>query len=183
MKIKIIISLLTVGFLLANQRASALSITIQANGGSYWNQSGTEWHIRNNDGYCISGRGPCSSSLWYHQWTYNHAGCGPADEEATWTMANTFDAYGKVSAWIDKVDGDMYGAEYTIFFKDPSGPGGIGWVRKPVDQSIYYDEWVELASSLRKISQVELSDLWGTKYACNGVSGKRVLFDEIKHEI
>ncbi len=67
------------------QTASA-ALYYQANGGSYWSQSGSSWNYKSNDGYCVSGRGPCGSNLWYQQWTYNHAGCG-YDEQATWRMS------------------------------------------------------------------------------------------------
>jgi hypothetical protein len=81
-----------------NQSFAALYY--HANGGSYWMQSGSSWNIQYNDGYCVSGRGPCSSSLWYQQWTHNHAGCG-YDEWGHWKMAQIVPYYGKVSAWID----------------------------------------------------------------------------------
>ena len=146
---------------------------ILANGGSYWTQSGTEWHIRNNDGYCISGRGPCGSSLWYHQWSYNHVGCG-LDEWGRWTPPTVMAVGGEVSAWIDDVHGTMYGADYNVEH------GGASDLRVSINQYLANDEWVPIASGITYINDVMLTDGWSYLYICNSISNKQVLFDEMR---
>lgn len=157
------------------ERAFA-GVWIMANGGSYWTQSGTEWHNIYNDGYCVSGRGPCGSSLWYLKWSWNHKGCGN-DENANWKMASVQYYNGSVYAWIDSSTGSTYGADYTVIHN------GISRYGSTVDQSAYYEAWAPVAKGVYKIQSLWLSDGWGGAYACNGVGGKQVEFDEIKLEI
>ena len=88
-------------------------VYIFANGGLAWEQSGTEWHYADDEGYCNSSRGPCSSDLWYLQWSYNHYGCG-FDEYAFWDWPSEYElGYdGRAYAWIDGDYATMYGADY-----------------------------------------------------------------------
>jgi hypothetical protein len=154
----------------------------QANGGMYWTQSGSEWHRVDNEGYCVSGRGPCGPNLWYQQWTYNHQGCG-YDEMGHWLMANITYFPGKVSAWIDGyMGGTMRAASYSIAY----GAGDSYPVS--IDQNAYWETFVPLAY-LNRVAHVTLTDTWGANpkggigYQCDGAGGYRVEFDEIKLEV
>ena len=73
--------------------------------------------------------------------------------------------------------GSMYGADYTVTYNYGSSYNAT------VNQSAYYDAWAPIAYSKYRITNVWESDGWGVGYACNGVSGKTVEFDEVKHEI
>ncbi len=147
-----------------------------ANGGGYWTQYGSSWVRVNNDGYCVSWRGPCGSNLWYQQWTYNHQGCG-VDESARWDMSQVVPYYGKVAAWIDGWGGGtMYAANYTIQYNN------INNHTVAIDQNAYSEMFVPIAN-LYKVKSVTLNDAWGPGYICNSVGGKRVEFDEIKLEV
>jgi len=149
---------------------------IHANGGTYWSQSGTGWNSINNDGYCVSGRGPCGSSLWYLQWNYNTSGCR-ADANSTYTMASVVGYNGDTYAWIDSSTGNMYGADYLVTYNYASSYAST------VDQSAYSEAWATIALDKYRTSNVQHSDGWGAAYACNGVSGLQVEFDEVKLEI
>lgn len=151
-------------------------VWIMANGGSYWAQYGSEWHNIYNDGYCVSGRGPCGSNLWYLKWSWNHSGCGN-NEYARWNMASVQNYNGSIYAWIDSSTGNMYGADYDVGFNYAS------YYSATVNQNAYYEAWAPVARGLYRISIVWLSDGWGSAYACNGISGKQVEFDEVKLEI
>ncbi len=168
----VLVALLMISFA---HHASA-AIYYQANGGSYWTQNGSSWSRVNNDGYCVSGRGPCGSSLWYQQWTYNHAGCG-YDESGTWNMASVVPYSGKVSAWIDGyMGGTMPSADYTV----SNNYGSANHVG--INQNNYYEQFVPLGTFFR-VQSVSLTDSWGPGYTCNGIGGYRVEFDEIKLEV
>lgn len=145
-----------------------------ANDGSYWWASGGDWKKIYNDGYCINGRGPCLSNIWYLRWTWNHSGCH-ADESAYWDWPREYELYanGKVSAWIDSVTGNMYGADYLVTYNYASSY----W--STVNQSRYYDAWAPVSSWLYRPSNLRLTDGWGSQYICNGVGGLQVEFDEI----
>lgn len=144
-----------------------------ANGGSYWMQIGSEWHTINNDGYCVSGRGPCGSSLWYLQWSYNTSGCG-SNEAGHWNAASVQNANGSLYAWIDGSAGNMYGADYNITYNSGSN------LSATVDQSPYYEAWAPVITNLYRIDGLTLTDGWGNIYTCRGVGGLIVEFDEIK---
>ncbi len=149
-----------------------------ANGGSYWLQYGSEWSRRNNDGYCVSGRGPCGSSLWYQQSSMNHKGCGYS-EWGNWKMSKIVDApyKGKVSAWIDGTGGGtMPAANYSMSYENGSS------YYKPLNQNLYWETFAPLAE-LTRITNVTLTDSWGGQYICNTVGGYRVEFDEIRLEV
>lgn len=149
---------------------------IHANGGSYWTQTGTGWNSISSDGYCVSGRGPCGSSLWYLQWNYNYVGCGYG-ATGKYTMSAVLSYPGDTYAWIDSTAGNMYGADYYVRYNGSSG------VNLTIDQSPYYEQWAPIATNLYQTSRVDLSDAWGAALACNGASGYLVEFDEIKLEI
>lgn len=149
---------------------------IHANGGAYWTQYGSGWNSISNDGYCVSGRGPCGSSLWYLQYNYNHSGCG-YDSEARYDMASVVGYNGDTYAWIDSSTGNMYGADYIVSYNYASGYNAT------VDQSAYYEAWATIALDKYRTSNVWETDGWGAGYACNGVSGLQVEFDELKLEI
>lgn len=151
-------------------------VWIHANGGSYWSQTGSEWQTISNDGYCVSGRGPCGSSLWYLQWSYNHNGCG-YDETGYYTMASVQNYNGSTYAWIDSSTGTMYGADYGVAYNYGSGYAAT------VDQSAISEGWATVALAKYRTTGVSETDAWGAAYACNGVSGKQVEFDELKLEI
>lgn len=169
--------MLAVLFFISSNGAEAANYYF-ANGGGYWTQSGSSWNIRYNDGYCISGRGPCGSSLWKQQWTYNHAGCG-FDEWGHWTISsNAVVPYvGKVSAWIDGyMGGTMPAANYSISYENGSS------YYAPINQNLYYEMFVPIAQ-LKRVTAVDLTDSWGGNQVCNSGSGYRVEFDEIKLEV
>lgn len=169
---------LVVGFVLSTNTALA-AYYYHANGGSYWSQSGPSWTYVSNDGYCVSGRGPCGSSLWYFQWTYNHSGCG-YDESGNWVMSQILPYNGATAAWIDGLGGGtMTGADYVVTYNYGSG------YRPSVDQNAYGEQFVPLspAGGLYRTSSVNLTDGWSTYYSCNTGSGKRVEFDEIRLDI
>lgn len=151
-------------------------VWIHANGGSYWTQYGSNWGYISNQGYCVSGRGPCGSSLWYLQRTYNHSGCG-FDEHASWRMASVQNYNGNTYAWIDSSTGNMYGADYSVVYNG----GSVFYAN--VNQGGNYEGWVPIARGLYRTSKVWLTDGWSYYYICNGVGGLRVEFDEIKLEI
>lgn len=170
--------MLALVFFVSAHGVEAAANYYHANGGSYWLQSGSAWNRVNNDGYCISGRGPCGSSLWYQQWTYNHAGCG-FDEWGHWTMSKVVGSpyKGKVSAWIDGyMGGTMPAANYSIAYENGSS------YYKPINQNLYYEMFVPLAE-LTRITAVDLTDSWGGNQICNSGNGYRVEFDEIKLEV
>jgi hypothetical protein len=149
---------------------------IHANGGGYWTQTGSGWNSISNDGYCVSGRGPCGSNLWYLQYNYNHSGCG-YDADARYDMASVVNYNGDTYAWIDSSTGNMYGADYDVVYNYASTYGST------VDQSAYYEAWATIALDKYRTSIVWESDGWGNAYICNGVSGLQVEFDEVKLEI
>lgn len=149
---------------------------IHANGGTYWSQTGSGWNTISNDGYCVSGRGPCGSSLWYLQWNSNHGGCG-SDATGNYTMASVVNFNGNTFAWIDSSTGTMYGADYVVTYNGASGYSAT------VDQSSYSEAWAPIGTSLYRTSSVNETDGWGAAYACNSVTGKSVEFDEVKLEI
>lgn len=149
---------------------------IHANGGSYWTQSGTTWASTSNDGYCVSGRGPCGSSLWYLQWSWAHSGCG-YDALARWDMASVVGYDGDTYAWIDSSSGSMYGADYWVAYNYASS------YSPAMDQSPYYEQWGTVALNKFRTSNVHLSDGWGNPYICNGVSNVQTEWDELKLEI
>lgn len=175
---KILLSLAVVVGILGFLAGTALAqVYIFANSGSTWSQTGSEWHTISDDGYCISGRGPCGSSLWYLQWSWNHAGCG-SDEWAKWDWPSTYELQypGDTYAWIDSSTGTMYGADYVVTYNGASG------YHATVNQNAYAEAWAPIATDLYKPGNVNLSDGWGSQYACNGASGYQVEFDEIKLE-
>jgi hypothetical protein len=150
----------------------------QANGGSYYTQTGTSWVYAKNDGYCVSGRGPCGSSLWYSQWTYNHKGCG-ADEGATYKMSAVLPYKGTVAAWVDSGanGGTMSSADYMITYN------GANAYYVGANQNKYGEVFMPIASNLYAINHVSLTDAWSTSMACNSGSGYRVEFDEIRLDV
>lgn len=152
------------------------SVYIHANGGSYWVQSGTTWASTSNDGYCVFGRGPCGSNLWYLQWSWAHNGCG-YDALAQWNMASVVGYDGDTYAWIDSSSGSMYGADYTISYNYAST------YAPTVDQSPYFEQWATVALNKYRTAAVFLSDGWGSAYICNGVSNVKTEWDELKLEI
>lgn len=163
--------------MLGSFAGSALAqVYIHANGGAYWTQYGGDWNYISNDGYCVSGRGPCGSDLWYLQWNYNHSGCG-YDSEAVWQMASVVGYNGDTYAWIDSSTGSMYGADYIVSYNYASS------YYANVNQSAYYEAWATIALDKYRTSNVWLTDGWSYYYECNGVSGKTVEFDEVKLEI
>jgi len=171
--------MVTVLALLALLTQTALAqVWIHANGGQYFTQYGNaaNFFFINNDGYCINGRGPCDPSLWYLQWTYNHAGCG-VEEYAIYTMASVQQFNGNTYAWLDQSTGTMYGADYSVTYN------GVSTYSVTVNQNAYSEMWATIASGLFKTSAVRLTDGWGSLYWCNGASGYQVEFDEIKLEI
>jgi hypothetical protein len=155
---------------------ASAQVFYHANGGSYWSQYGFAWNSIANDGFCISGRGPCGSQLWYLQWSWNHSGCG-YDEYAKWNMAATKDFLGDTYAWIDRSTGTMYGADYSVTYNYGSSYSST------VNQNAYSESWVTIALDKLRTSNVWLTDGWGPLYACNAVSGRQVEFDEIRLEI
>jgi len=162
---------------LAGFASSAFAqVYIHANGGTYWSQSGTGWNSIANDGYCVSGRGPCGSNLWYLQWSYCHYGCG-YDNYAVYSMASVVGYNGDTYAWIDSSTGNMYGADYVVTYNYGSGYSAT------VDQSSYSESWAPIAMDKYRTSNVVESNAWGAYYACNGVSGLQVEYDEVKLEI
>lgn len=172
------VALFLVTFVMPGLFASAVSAQtyIHANGGSYWTQTGSGWNSINNDGYCVSGRGPCGSSLWYLQYNYNHSGCG-YDASARYDMASVVGFNGDTYAWIDSSTGNMYGADYNVVYNFAS------MYNSTVDQSAYFEAWATVALDKYRTSVVWESDGWGNAYMCNGVSGLQVEFDELKLEI
>ena len=147
-----------------------------ANGGSYWTQSGSSWTTTSNDGYCISGRGPCGSSLWYFQSTLNHGGCG-YDEYGHWAMAAVLPYNGVSAAWIDGTGGGtMTGAGYGIAYNYGSASN------LTINQNNYWEEFAPLAT-LYRTSDVDLSDGWSSAYACNSGTGLRVEYDEVRLDV
>jgi hypothetical protein len=171
-----IIGLLASSLVLFNPIQSFAQVYTHANGGSHWNQFGAEWHTRSNDGYCISGRGPCTSRLWYHQWTYHHNSCGPADEAGWWDMAEMKEYPGMISTWIDDRNGTMTGAEYTTYYD-----GGYH-LNTVTNQYYYNEEWVLLGKNLSRISTVALDDNY--YLPCHYFpKPMQVLYDEVKLEI
>lgn len=150
-------------------------VYIHANGGAYWSQWGSGWNSINNDGYCVSGRGPCGSSLWYLQWNYNHSGCG-ADAGGHYSMASNEAVNGDTYAWIDSSTGTIYGADYAVGYNYGSSYAAT------VDQSAVSEGWATIALDKYRTVNVDESDGWGANYACNGSSGYQVEFDEVKLE-
>jgi hypothetical protein len=71
----------------------------------------------------------------------------------------------------------MYGADYGVAYNYASGYAAT------VDQSAYFEAWAPIALGLYRTSNVQESDAWGAQYACNGVSGLQVEFDEVKLQI
>lgn len=161
---------------LVSTNVAFATLYYHANGGSYWSQSGPSWSYVSNDGYCVSGRGPCGSGLWYQQWTYNHAGC-EYDEWGKWNMSAVVPYNGQTAAWIDGAGGGtMTGADYVVTYNYGNA------YRPNVNQNIYYEQCAALSptSGLYRTSSVNLTDGWSTYYACNSGSGKRVEFDEVR---
>lgn len=147
-----------------------------ANGGSYWTQSGSGWWNTNDDGYCVSERGPCGSQLWYFQSNMNHYGCG-LDAWGDWEMAAILPYDGVTAAWIDGLGGGtMWGASYTVAYNYASGS------YLTVNQNNYWEEFAPLDTRWRT-SNVDLTDGCGPLYACNGVDGLRVEFDEVRLDV
>lgn len=147
-----------------------------ANGGAYWSQSGSGFWSTSDDGYCIDGRGPCGSSLWYFQSNMNHYGCG-YDAYGHWDMAAVLPYDGVTAAWIDGTGGGtMYGAGYGIAYNYASASN------LTINQNNYWEEFAPLAT-LYRTSDVDLHDGWGPGYACNGVDGYRVEFDEVRLDV
>ena len=155
---------------------TSAQVYYHANGGKYWTQHGTEWYRRDNDGYCVSGRGPCSPSLWYHQWTYNNPDGCKSSEGGQWNMSTMTEIKGKVSAWIDGRNGTFPHAWYQTGY---DGTWIITHSRK-VDQFIYNEAWVPVGDGLPKIMGVNLYD---GGWCFSTPTPTRVLFDEIKLEI
>lgn len=179
-KVTIVLGLLLMMVTFGTHQSSAATY-YHANGGGYWLQYGSSWNKRSNDGYCVSGRGPCGSSLWYQQWTYNHKGCGYG-EWGYWKMASVVPYYGKVSAWIDGyMGGTMPAANYSITYNY----GSSHYPYPAINQNNYYEQFVTLSPSTKlfRISDVTLTDSWGGNYICNTAGGYRVEFDEIKLEV
>lgn len=174
-KIIVLLVTLTVWGLLTG--IAMAQVYIFANGGSTWSQGGAQWYIISNDGYCIYGRGPCGSSLWYLQWSWNHAGCG-FDEWGRWDWPSSYELpyLGKIYAWIDSSTGTIYGADYVVTYN------GASSYHVTVDQRAYAEAWAPVAINLYKPANLTLTDGWGARYACNGLSGYQVEFDEIKLE-
>ena len=153
-------------------------VYIHANGGAYFTAFGNlaNFFYINNDGYCVSGRGPCDSSLWYLQWTWNHSGCG-YEEYARYTMAAELNFYADTYGWFDESTGNMTGADYSVVYND------ISTYAATVNQNAYNDQWGTIALDIFKVKYVWETDGWGALYWCNGVSGLQVEFDEVKLEI
>ncbi|MDO8578034.1 MAG: hypothetical protein Q7R50_02515 [Dehalococcoidales bacterium] len=92
-------------------------------------------------------------------------------------MASVVGYNGDTYAWIDSSTGNMYGADYLVTYNYASSYAST------VDQSAYYEAWATIALDKYRTSNVQHSDGWGAAYACNGVSGLQVEFDEVKLEI
>ena len=147
-------------------------VYIFANDGFTWEQYGTEWHTVNNDGWLTS-----PSSLWKFKWSYNHSGCG-CDEEAYWDWPSQYELYynGRVYAWNDSSPySNMPGADYNICY------GGASYQVCNFDQTTRNESWVYL-DTVYKPTAVYATDGWSYMYICNGASGYKVEFDEIKLE-
>lgn len=171
-----LLMLVIVLFIVFGINQSYAAFYYHANGGSYWTQSGTGWFIKSNDGYCINGRGPCGSNLWYFQSNMNHGGCG-YDAYGNWRMSVVLPYVGVTTAWIDGAyGGTMYGAGYSINYNF----GSVSSLT--INQNNYWEEFAPLAS-LYRTSNINLHDGWGPAYACNSITGYRVEFDEIRLDI
>jgi hypothetical protein len=167
----IIVGILTIG-----AAPAFAAYYYHANGGAYWTQSGSGWTSTSNDGYCISGRGPCGSNLWYFQSNMNHGGCG-YDAYGHWDISNVTAYDGVTSAWIDgEGGGTMYGAGYGIAYNYGSGAS------LTINQNNYSEEFAPLGTYYRT-SDVNLHDGWGPAYACNSLTGYRVEFDEVRLDV
>lgn len=140
--------------------------------GFTWEQYGAEWHTVNNDGWLTS-----PSSLWKFKWSYNHSGCG-CDEEAYWDWPSQYELNynGRVYAWNDNSSySNTPGADYNICY------GGASYQVCNFDQTILNESWVYL-DTVYKPTAVNATDGWSYLYICNGASGYKVEFDEIKLE-
>jgi len=70
----------------------------------------------------------------------------------------------------------MYGADYVVTYN------GANSYHATVNQNAYAEAWAPVAINLFRPMNLSLSDGWGAQYACNGLSGYQVEFDEIKLE-
>jgi len=171
-KKKILVFCLSVLILGLTLGVAFAQVYIFANDGFTWSQYGSQWYTVNNDGYIQS-----PSNLWKFKWSYNHAGCG-CDEYAYWDWPSQYELNydGRVYAWNDNSTySNMYGANYEICY------GGASYTRCNFDQTINNESWVYLGTEF-KPTAVAADDGWSYLYACNGASGYKVEFDEIKLE-
>lgn len=164
-------------FSLMASSASA-QVYIHANGGTYYTSYGPPagWYLITDDGYCVQGRGPCSSGYWYLNYTYNVSGCG-FENYAKWDMAALLLYPGDTYAWIDDSVGSMPGADYSVSYNYASSQSIT------VNQGAYDEQWATVGQNLYRTAIVWLTDGWGNQYICNGASGYTIEFDEIKLEI
>ncbi len=181
MKHKFLFGALLVGALSVGFGASVAfaQVWIFANGGSYYTQYGStsDWYKVSNDGYCISGRGPCGSTLWYYKWTHGSPNACASVQYAEWDWygSSAVKLYpGDTYAWIDNSSGTVELAYYTVNYNYGSGKS----LRRA--QSSYSEAWMPLGTDLYRTTGVWL---WDEGWGCSPEPNEEVEYDEIKLEI
>ncbi len=180
MKHKILLGALLAGALSIGYGASDTFAQVWKfyNGGAYYTQYGStgDWFKVSNDGWCVSGRGTCGSSLWYYKWTHGNSGCSIAQNAIwNWAGSSAVKLYpGDTYAWIDSSSGTAQWANYSIAYNYGSADTIRG------NQNAYSEGWMPLGVNLYRSTNAQLDD---SGYGCASETTKEIEFDEIKLEI